>query len=130
MTTIQALDRAEELRIIISGSFGGESVPQVAHTWHSALKDGLQRRVTVDISALTGYDAGGRKLLRDMHHHGVVFAAATPTSLVFLSEISAPRRRAVTIMPEATPERVPPASVAQPAQKPIPIARGAARGRK
>ena len=44
--------------------------------------------------------AAGRKLLRDMYLHGVHFAAATPASLVFLSEISSPKRRSITMLPE------------------------------
>jgi len=91
MSTIKIHDGADEFRIEIVGRFQAESVEEVAGLWRSAL--GKMRRCIVDISRISGYDPAGCKLLRDMYHHGTQIAAGTPMSLVFLNEISAPRRR-------------------------------------
>ena len=99
--TVKISERADEVRLAINGKLCADSVDEALRAWQAALK--AQRRFIVDISELTGYDRSGRKLLREMHQHGATFAAATPGSLVFLSEISAPRHRPVTIIPaEAT----------------------------
>jgi hypothetical protein len=100
-------DGADEFRITISGNFSVEYVHEVEGRWRSVLSGFHSRRFTVDISGLSGFDSAGRKLLRDMYHHGAMFAASTPLSLVFLNEISAPRRRGVMIMPEKLSELQP-----------------------
>lgn len=89
--------------------------------WVDKLAECLPTRFTVDISDLTDYDAPGRKLLREMHHHGIHFAASTPASLVLLSEISSPKRWSVTMMPEQ------PADRGQPIPKPRPASSGNTR---
>ena len=110
MENITFFDGADEVRISISGKFAGVSVREVKETWTKKLAEGCSRRFTVDISALSDYDASGRKLLREMYHHGLNFAAGTAESLVFLSEISSPRWGRVTMLPEQTPDRIGPKS--------------------
>lgn len=105
MTKVKLQDGAAEFRISLIGRFAGAPVQEVRQAWMKKLEERRSSRVTVDISALTDYDAAGRKLLRDMYLHGIHFAAATPASLVFLSEISSPRRRSITMLPEHPPER-------------------------
>jgi hypothetical protein len=106
MTNVKIQDGADEFRIFLTGRFADVSVEEVRRAWTEKLAECLSRRFTVDISALSDYDAQGRKLLREMYHHGIHFAAATPASLVFLSEISSPRRRgSVTMLPEEQGER-------------------------
>lgn len=100
MPVIKTQDRADAFRIVIEGRLAGESVQQVASLWSEALAECLPRKIRVDISLLTGYDAPGRKLLRDLHLHGTEFAAGTPESLTFLADVTAPRRRGVTVLPE------------------------------
>lgn len=98
MATIKIHDRADQLRVEIVGKFAGDTVREVASVWENALLESVPRHFTVDISRLSGYDAEGRKLLRDMCQHGTLLAAKTPLSLVFLSEISnAPRRRLAVV---------------------------------
>lgn len=98
MTKVQFRDGAVEYRITLNGRFAGTSVAEVRQAYFNKLDERRSSRITVDISALTDYDAAGRKLLRDMYLHGVHFAAATPASLVFLSEISSPRRGSITML--------------------------------
>jgi ABC-type transporter Mla MlaB component len=97
---IKIFDRAHELRIQIVGRFQGQSVTDVSHLWRDAMRAPTARKCTVDISRLSGYDAAGFNLLREMHHHGTQIAAGTPLSLVFLNEISMPRRRGPAIVRE------------------------------
>lgn len=105
MANIKIQDGADEFRISLTGRFAGPAVQDVRRIWTEKLAQCLSSRLTVDISELSDYDAAGRKLLRDMHHHGIHFAASTPTSLVFLSEISSPRRGSVTMLPEHQNDR-------------------------
>ena len=93
MATLKIFDEADQFRIEIAGQFSGSCVNEVQTHWQSALAKASPRRVTVDISRLAGYESSGRKLLRNMHHHGAIIAAATPRSLIFLAEITAPVRR-------------------------------------
>jgi hypothetical protein len=80
------------------GKFAGETVHEVSSVWRNALLESVPRHFTVDISRLSGYDAEGRKLLREMCHRGTMLSAKTPLSLVFLSEIStAPQRRLAVV---------------------------------
>ncbi|HEY7302777.1 MAG TPA: hypothetical protein VH601_01580 [Bryobacteraceae bacterium] len=97
MATIKIHDRADEFRIEIAGKFSGHIVDEAAAHWKDALHEIPPRRFTVDISRLSGYDFPGCKLLNRMYHHGAQFAAATPLSLVFLSEISKPLRRPAAV---------------------------------
>jgi ABC-type transporter Mla MlaB component len=93
MPIVNIRDRADELRIEIAGRLQAEAVDRVAQAWRTALKETPPRKCIVDISRLNGYDAAGCKLLRDIYHHGTQIAASTASSLIFLSEISTPRRR-------------------------------------
>lgn len=97
---IKIYDRANELRIQIVGRLDGRSVDDLANAWRSEMSSSSPRQCTVDISGLSGYDTPGCKLLREMHAHGTQFAAATPMSLVFFNEISAPRRRGPALVRE------------------------------
>lgn len=105
MATVKVYDRADEFRIDIAGRFAGECVDDICKTWKNALLEAGPRRFTTDISRLSGYDLEGRKLLQEMYHHGMQFAAGTPLSLVFLNEISAPPRRGPAVTQEARPNR-------------------------
>jgi hypothetical protein len=107
MATIRILDRSDSFRVTISGQFAGECVGDVASIWKHALSHSLSRRFKVDISGLAGYDTAGYKLLRDMYHHGTLFAAGTPLSLVFLNEISGPLRRRAASASEPNPQSKP-----------------------
>ena len=118
MPVIKTQDRADEFRISIQGRLAGESVRDVERIWSAALAENLPRNIRVDISLLTGYDAAGGKLLRDLSQHGTDFSAGTPGSLVFLAEITAPRRKAMAIAPErlAEPSKRPHESAPRPLQ--------------
>ncbi len=105
MATVKVYDRADEFRIEVVGRFAGECVDDMCGTWKNALIEAGQRRFTIDISRLTSYDVAARKLLQEMYHHGMQFAAGTPLSLVFLNEISAPPRRGPALVQEARPSR-------------------------
>jgi ABC-type transporter Mla MlaB component len=104
---IKILDRADEFRIRIIGRLEGESVADVSQAWHDAMSATAPRKCVVDISGLSGYDTAGLKLLRRMHHHGTQIAAATPLSLVYLNEISMPRRRGPAVVMEQPRKREP-----------------------
>lgn len=105
MATVKVYDRADEFRIDIAGRFAGECVEDIGRAWKNALLEAGPRRFTTDISRLSGYDLGGRKLLQEMYHHGMQFAAGTALSLVFLNEISAPPRRGPALTREARSNR-------------------------
>jgi hypothetical protein len=89
MSVLHIHDRAQEFRVEIRGKFAGSLVSDTAMAWTRALREKLERRFTVDISGLTGFDTLGKELLSDMCRHGTDFAAGTPASLGFLSQISA-----------------------------------------
>ncbi|MBV8807560.1 MAG: hypothetical protein JO033_02700 [Acidobacteriaceae bacterium] len=93
MATIKIHDRADQFRIEIAGRFAGDIVFEVQATWKAVLNEAHARKVTVDISRLSGYDNNGRKVLAELYRHGIHIAAATPSSLVFLNEISTPAPR-------------------------------------
>ena len=97
MATFKVLDGADEYRIEIVGNFAGQCVREVSGCWHEALRKSIQRQTTVDISRISGYDNNGRSLLSEMHKHGTVIAASTPTSLIFLEEITSVRRAPATL---------------------------------
>lgn len=105
MPIVNLYDRADEFRIEIAGRLQAEAVERVEQAWRNALQETPPRRCIVDISRLSGYDAAGQKLLREMHHHGTQIAASTASSLVFLSEISTPRRRGPALVREKPPAR-------------------------
>jgi hypothetical protein len=88
VATLKIRDWADEFRIEIIGRFAGTSTTEAANEWRRALNEGSSRRVVVDITRLSGYDAAGRQLLAQIHHHGTTIAAGTPLSLVFLHEIT------------------------------------------
>ena len=92
LATYKVLDGADEFRIEIVGKFAGQCVRDVSGCWHEALGKNIQRQIAVDISRISGYDTGGKTLLCEMHRHGTVIAASTPSSLVFLQEITSARR--------------------------------------
>lgn len=100
MSTINVYDGADEFRIEIAGRFQAESVNEVSRMWRSALGETKPRKCIVDISRISGYDTAGCRLLRDIYHHGTQIAAGTPMSLVFLNEISTPRRRGPALVRE------------------------------
>jgi hypothetical protein len=108
MTNIKFSDGADEFRISLTGRFAGPSVQDVRRTWTEKLAECLSRRITVDISSLSGYDTSGRKLLRDMYRHGIRFAAGTPASLVLLNEIAGPNRAEVVTLPEQRTDQATP----------------------
>jgi hypothetical protein len=92
MATYKIVEKANEFRIEIVGRFAGDGVQDVRQSWEQALRETAPRRLSVDISRLSGYDSSGRKLLGEMYRHGTDFTARTPSSLVFLNEIAnAPR---------------------------------------
>ena len=93
MATFKIHDGADEFRVDIAGRFAGGCVEEVRTAWQEALNKTLPRYFTVDLTRISGYDAAGRKLLRDMHQHGTQFAAGTPEALVLLQEISPSLRR-------------------------------------
>lgn len=91
MVNINIRDKADEFRVEVAGRFAGDVVDDVLYLWKTVLVEN-SRRFTIDISQLTGYDYAGCTLLRDMHSHGAHISASTPISLIFLSEISGPRK--------------------------------------
>lgn len=127
MAVVQTFDRAHEVRFVIEGRFAGDCVRDTCTAWTSALQNANGRKIVVDISHMNGYDSAGRKSLRDMHLHGTEFAASTVNSLAFLAEITAPRRRQVTVIPEQVAEPLPPTR--EPNRKPTPF-RAVARSGK
>ena len=100
VSTIKIYDGADEFRIEIIGRFQADSVDEVARMWRNALKEARPRKCIVDISRISGYDVAGCRLLRDMYHHGTQIGAGTALSLVFLNEISTPRRRGPALVRE------------------------------
>jgi len=100
MGKIRFHDRAGEFRVSIMGRFAGDLVTQVEDAFGKLRQEAGRRRMTIDITHLTGYDVAGRKLLQDLHQHGVTLAAGTPLSLVFLQEISIQMRPASRVLPK------------------------------
>lgn len=88
VATLKIRDWADEFRIEIIGRFAGRSTGEAENEWQHALSEASPRRIVVDITRLSSYDAAGRQLLTTMHNHGTTIAAGTPLSLVFLHEIT------------------------------------------
>ena len=93
MVSIKLSDNADEFRVEIAGKFAGSVVDDVLYMWKTVLLEGDSRRFTIDITSLTGYDYAGCSLLTDMQKHGTHISASSALSLVFLNEISSPRRK-------------------------------------
>ena len=93
MATYRIFDKADEFRIELVGRFGGACVHELRTAWQEGLRKTRSQRFTVDLARMSGWDAEGRKLLRDMYQHGSQFAAGNAEALVFLREISTPVRR-------------------------------------
>jgi hypothetical protein len=113
MAILNITDRAHEFRITITGKLSGDSVHELERIWKAAIADSMHRGLTVDISALAGYDAAGCRLLRKINAHGARFAASNSASLVWLGEISTPQRRGPALVVQKPAE---PAS-SRPARK-------------
>ena len=114
MATLKIYDRANEFRAELVGRFAGACVDELRTTWQEALRKALGRGFTVDLGRMSGWDAEGRKLLRDMYQHGTQFAAGSAESLVFLREISAPSRRGPRLVQEVkSPSRESTAAVSK-----------------
>ena len=113
MATYKFIDTADEFRIEIVGRFAGECVQEVKQSWEQALRKTSPRRLSVDISRLSGYDAAGRKLLAEMYRHGTELSARNASSLVFLNEIAntvqtpAPLVTAPLPKPQKSPQELP-----------------------
>lgn len=93
MVSIKLRDNADEFRVEIIGRFADTVVDDVLYLWKSVVKSGNSRRFTIDITQLAGYDYAGCSLLTDMQKYGVHISAGSALSLVFLSEITGPRRK-------------------------------------
>lgn len=92
---IYIVDQAEEFRIEITGRFADSAVSNAAAAWKAALLVNTPRRISVDITRMTGYDRDGFLLLQNMHLHGTHIAAGTPRSLLFFNQISSRRSQPV-----------------------------------
>ena len=106
MLSINIRDNADEFRVEVIGRFAGSVVDDVLYIWKTVLVEGDSRRFTIDITQLTGYDYAGCSLLSDMQRHGTHIVAASPLSLVFLNEISSPRRNGPTPVRKSTQREV------------------------
>ncbi len=98
MATYKFFDTADEFRIQIVGRFAGGGVEEVKRSWEEALRQPSLRRVSVDISRLSGYDTAGRKLLADMYRHGTELSARNASALVFMNEIANIARTPAALM--------------------------------
>lgn len=98
MGTIRILDLAEQFRIEIEGRFAGDVVPAVARHWQQALSEPNPRRLTIDISQLSGYDVEGCALLRRMCQHGAYLSARNARALAFLADISSRKLAGPTLV--------------------------------
>jgi hypothetical protein len=90
--TLYISDQADEFRIEISGRFADSAVSDAATAWRAALLTNTPRRVSVDITRMTGYDRAGYLILREFHKHGTHIVAGTPRSLLFFTQISSSQR--------------------------------------
>jgi hypothetical protein len=90
--TLNISDQADEFRIEIFGRFADSAVNDAAAAWKAALLTNTPRRISVDITRMSGYDQAGYLLLRDFCNHGTHIVAGTPRSLFFFTEISARSR--------------------------------------
>ncbi len=92
VVSIKIFDNADEFRVEIAGRFAGTVVDDVLYIWKTVSHEGDCRRFKVDITQLTGYDFSGCSLLTDMQKYGAHISASSARSLVFLNEISGPKR--------------------------------------
>lgn len=104
MVNINYIDEAHQFRIEIEGRLAGASVAEVRDGWRAVLNEVSTRKLTLDISCLTGFDNAGLRLLREMHAHGIYIAARNATALEFLNEISSPEALGPTLVYKAESE--------------------------
>ncbi len=104
ISTVRVLDEANQFRIEIDGRLAGNAVIEVRDCWRSALLEPSLRKLTVDISQLSGYDHNGYKLLREMYEHGTYLSARSAAALAMLHEISSPGTSGPTIVYKAESE--------------------------
>src|SRR6478672_7249307 len=123
LVSINIRDNGGEFRIEIAGSLTGSVVEDVLFAWSAAMRDNASRRIVVDITQLLGYDFQGRSLLQDMHRHGTQIAAASPQSLIFLSEISGPTKPGPALVRKAPQKESPRDQGRDDAVTPIRLAR-------
>lgn len=88
MATFKIHDRAGEFRVELAGRFAGPCVHELRTAWQEALREAVGQRFTIDLARVSGWDAEGRKLLKEMYQHGTDFAAGTAHALELLREIS------------------------------------------
>ncbi len=112
--TISISDQAEEFRIEICGRFSENSVREAESAWRAALSTNTPRRISVDITQMTGYDRAGYMLLRDIYSHGTHVVAGTPSSLLFLSQISSSKPMLASIFDEPAKSKRKPLVALQP----------------
>jgi hypothetical protein len=103
--TLNIFDHAEEFRIEIAGRFSDSLVSNASEAWHSALSTNTPRRISVDITQMSGYDRAGYMLLREIYSHGSHIVAGTPHSLLFLSQISSSKPMLASVFEEAPRSR-------------------------
>ena len=127
-STVRVLDEADQFRIEIEGRLAGETVIHVRRCWRSALFEPSLRKLTIDISQLTGYDRHGFKLLREMYAHGTCISARNAEALTILHEISS----RLPAGPAIVPSSVNPPAAKEPGKAlvtPFPLARAAGAGK-
>ena len=106
MAVINIHDRADELRIQICGDFSGPCVRDTSAAWRASLPDATHRRLTVDISEVSGCDAEGQELLREMYRHGTHIAAGNPAALDLLNKITTVRDGKTVSIPDRIQNRI------------------------
>ena len=106
MAVINIHDRADELRIEILGDFSGPCVRDTSATWRASLPDATHRRLTVDISEVSGCDAEGEELLREMYRHGTQIAAGNAAALDLLNKITTARSGNAVSIPDRIQHRI------------------------
>jgi hypothetical protein len=107
-------DQAEEFRIEISGRFAEAAVSEAGTAWKAALSANTPRRISVDITQMTGYDRAGYLLLREIYSHGTHIVAGTPSSLLHLSQISSSKPMLASIFDEPAKSKRKPLVALQP----------------
>ena len=76
MLRITTYDGPESVTFKIEGRLVGPWVSELERCWESALAGSRCLAVQVDFAAVTYIDAGGKELLKRMHHQGVGLHAA------------------------------------------------------
>jgi hypothetical protein len=70
MLRINTIEGEDAVTLVFEGSLGGDWVPEALRVWDGVLQAERQRKIVVDLHAVSYVSPAGRELLAAMHRAG------------------------------------------------------------